>query len=199
MTEALRIDLDDDAFLREMRELGLAPDAVANAALSLCDALPALGQSPPLRSRILTGARAAGRLARFATTTAEFLDVSIEQAKELLARIDDASAWQMELPGVSFLWVQGGPRVANAIRGFMRVAAGCQFPEHEHLGQELALVLQGGFEDASRGLVFRPGDIDLMPPGTSHAFRALPDGPDLVQLAVTQIGLRALGTVFGPR
>jgi putative transcriptional regulator len=199
MTEVLRIDLEADAFLREVRELGAAPDAAATSLLSLSDVLPVQVPPPPLRSRILEGARSEERLQRFATTTAKFLDVSLEKARVLLAQTVDASAWTVELPGVSFLWVEGGPRVANAIRGFMRVEAGCQFPDHEHLGEELVLVLQGGFEDVSRGLVFRPGDVDRMPPGTSHSFRALPDGPDLVQLAVTHTGLRALGTFFGPR
>jgi putative transcriptional regulator len=205
MTVIKVIDPNVDAFLSEVqaeldREAGV--DAQLNAAaglLHLSEALPAVVPSAGLRERILDGALTEGRLARFAGAVAELLDVGLDKAKALLERIDDPAAWSHELPGISFLWVDGGPRVAAAVRGFVRVSAGQEFPEHEHLGDEITLVLQGGFEDVERGRVFRPGEIDRMPPGTSHGFRALPGGPDLVKLAVVQTGLRALGQDFLPR
>ena len=165
----------------------------------MSEALPELSPAPELRERLLGDARSEGRLARFAGAVAELLDVGTAKAKELLERIDDPSAWSLELPGISFLWVEGGPSVANAVRGFVRVAAGQEFPDHEHLGDETVLVLQGGFEDVQRGKVFLPGDVDKMPTGTNHGFRALPGGPDLVKLAVVQTGLRAMGQEYLPR
>lgn len=189
-------DAELDRFLSDLAE---DADAAGLGLLRLSEALPEIAPPSELRERLLHDARSEGRLARFADAVADLLDIGTGKAKELLERIDDPSAWSLELPGISFLWVEGGPSVANAVRGFVRVAAGQDFPEHEHLGDETVLVLQGGFEDVQRGKVFRPGDVDTMPTGTSHAFRALPNGPDLVKLAVVQTGLRALGQEYLPR
>jgi quercetin dioxygenase-like cupin family protein len=208
MTVIRVIDANVDAFLGDVQaeldrdpagDAQLQADAAGIGLLHLSEALPAVAPPVSLRERILDGAHSEGRLARFAGAVAELLDVGLDKARALLDRIDDPAAWSHELPGISFLWVEGGPRVAVALRGFVRVDAGQEFPEHEHLGDEIVLVLQGGFEDVARGRVFRPGDIDRMPTGTSHGFRALPDGPDLLKLAVVQTGLRALGQDFLPR
>lgn len=190
-------DAKPDAFLDAV--YGEAGEALAGLGLSrLSDALPELAPPPSLRARILEAAAPQARLARYAGAVAELLDLGLDKAKALLERIDDPSAWVDELPGVQFLWVDGGPRVAAAVRGFLRVEPGLDFPEHEHLGDEVTLVLQGGFEDPARGLSFRAGEIDRMPQGTTHMFRALP-GAKLLKLSVVQTGLRALGHTYLPR
>jgi quercetin dioxygenase-like cupin family protein len=195
-----------DPFLDELA-VELAPSSAENSAediagaalLRLCEALPEVAPSAVLRARLLDSAQAARRFDRFASKVAQLLDLGIDRSKALLARLGDASVWTEELPGIRFFWVEGGPAVSAAVRGFVWIEAGREFPEHEHLGDETTLVLQGAFEDPARDRVFRPGDIDRMPPGTSHAFRALPGGPDLVKLAVVQKGLRALGHTYLPR
>jgi putative transcriptional regulator len=184
-----------DAFLRELADA----DAHALGLECLADALPARARAASLRARVLASAAQQPRLARFAAQVAELLDVGLERAHALLARLDHASAWTPELPGISFLWVDGGPRVADALRGFVRVHAGQEFPEHAHLGDEVTLVLQGGFEDPTRGRVFRPGDLDRMAAGTSHHFRAADGGVDLLKLSVVHAGIRALGHSYLPR
>jgi hypothetical protein len=162
------------------------------------EALSPLAPPPGLRARLLDNAQPAARFARFENAVAQLLDLDLDHAKQLIARLDDASAWTQELPGISFLWVDGGPRVADAIRGFIRVDAGQEFPQHEHLGEEITLVLQGRFDDRDRGVVLVPGDIDRMPAGTSHGFRVRP-GIDGLKLAVVHTGLRALGHTYLPR
>jgi quercetin dioxygenase-like cupin family protein len=185
-----------DAFLAEFDandpDVGLAFERV-------CEALDQVPAPPALRERLLEDAAKSGRLWPFAAQVAELLDLGLDKAKELLDRIDDPSAWVEELPGISFLWVEGGPRVADAVRGFVRVRAGLAFPEHEHLGDEITLVLQGGFQDLDRQQVVRPGELDRMPTGTSHGFVALDGGADLLKLAVVHKGLRAMGRSYLPR
>jgi quercetin dioxygenase-like cupin family protein len=191
-----------DRFLSDLEQHDRADDAPSAAELgllALCDGLPAIEPPAALRARLLDAAVSPSRLARFAEQVADLLDVGLDKARELLARIDDPAAWSHDLPGISFLWVEGGPRVAQAVRGFVRVQAGLEFPHHEHLGDEVTLVLQGAFEDHDRKRVFRPGDIDRMSQGTSHGFHVLSDGPDLLKLAVVQTGLRALGQTYLPR
>ena len=200
MTSPLQPHAHPDAFAIDAQaETSDAEWVVARGLAYLCDGLPRVAPANELRTRLLTSARRPGRLVRFADQVAKHLDVTLAKAQELLERIDDATAWTHQLPDVSFLWVEGGPSVAAAVRGFTRVTAGCEFPEHEHLGDELVLVLQGGFEDAARGLCFRAGDVDRMPAGSTHTFRALPGGTDLLKLSIVQVGVRALGQVFEPR
>jgi anti-sigma factor ChrR (cupin superfamily) len=103
------------------------------------------------------------------------------------------------LPGIEFFWCEGGPAVANAVRGFVKVEAGTNFPDHEHIGDEIVLVLQGSFVDTSRNLTFHAGDSDIMKAGTSHAYTVPAGGPDLLKLSVTQVGLRAMGHTYLPR
>ncbi|MET0387527.1 MAG: hypothetical protein ABW321_16270 [Polyangiales bacterium] len=184
-----------DRFLSDLEALegSAAPEL---GLLALVDEVSPLTAAPDQRSRLMAAATRQHRLARFESQVAELLDVGPDKARELLGRIDDPTAWSHELPGISFLWVEGGPKVEGALRGFIRVEAGVDFPHHEHLGDEASLVLEGGFEDRGRGRVFRVGDIDHMAAGTEHAYRALSDGPDLLALAVIHTGLCALGKKF---
>jgi hypothetical protein len=192
-----------DAFLSELERSLLAhgesADVAAPGLVQLSESLPRLSPPAALRERLMQSAHLENRLARFANRVAELLDVSAAKAALLLQGLDDPSVWSAELPGIEFCWVEGGPARAAAVRGFVRVQPGVDFPEHEHLGDEVVLVLQGGFEDRARQRVFRPGDVDRMAADSSHSFRALPHGPALLTLAVVETGLRALGHTYLPR
>lgn len=189
---------ESDAFVRELAE-SAGVDAPARGLERSVEALDRIEPSAQLRTRLLSSATPETRLLRFTAAVARLLEVSLERASELLARLDDRSAFSVELPGVSLLWVEGGPSLANAVRGFVRVEAGCEFPEHEHLGDETVLVLQGRYVDTSTGEVFGPGDLAHMPAGSSHGFRVPAGGPNLLKLAVVHVGLRAGDKVYEPR
>jgi quercetin dioxygenase-like cupin family protein len=193
------LGLRDDAFLRDLLELEESENLPGHGLVQLTQALAEVPPAPGARDRLLAGLPATGRFARFAEATAKLLDLGIEQAKALLDRLEDESLFQQELPGVAFFWCEGGPAVANAVRGFVRVEAGTRFPEHEHIGEERVLVLQGSFVDEARGLTFNAGDSDVMFAGTTHEFYVPAGGPDLLKLSVTQAGLRALGHEYLPR
>lgn len=196
--------LHGDAFLRDVLELealdaaGLELSA-GHGLVRLSESLEAVQAPVSTRERLLAGVPARGRFARFAEQTAKLLDLGIEQAKALLDRLEDSTLFSPELPGIDFFWCEGGPAVANAVRGFVRVKAGTRFPDHEHVGDEVVLVLQGSFVDAARGLTFTAGDIDRMPAGTTHDFYVPEGGPDLLKLSVTQVGIRAMGHTYLPR
>ena len=190
---------DPARFLEELDQLLDAPGASAEVLVHLSAALPELALPSGGRERLLTQLSGQGRFHHFADKVAELLDLGIERARALLDQLDDPSGWVEQIPGISFLWVDGGPRVAAAVRGFVRVRAGVTFPEHEHFGDERVFVLQGAFEDLERGVRVGVGQGDHMPPGTSHNYRVPADGPDLLKLAVIQKGLRALGQDFLPR
>jgi hypothetical protein len=138
------------------------------------------------------------RLARYAQPIAALLDIDVTAAEALIARIDDPSAWIDFLPGISLLPAPAGPHTVGALRGFVRVRAGVEFPEHEHLGDEAVMIMQGYYSDSITGAVFGPGDTPRMPVETRHSFRVFADGPDLLGLVVAQGGLRAQGQDFLP-
>jgi putative transcriptional regulator len=146
--------------------------------------------SSALRDRILQAATAEGRLARFAEGTADMLDVPPEVARALLDKLDDPSVWTAGfVPGMSLYHVQGGPRVQGAITGFVRIESGAGFPDHEHLGDEEVLILQGSCLDSVHSQVFRSGDRVRMGSGSVHSFHVRP-GPDFLYLAVVFKGIR---------
>lgn len=197
-----------DAFLRDLDELDeldetaqttTAVDIAAHGLVHVSEALDPVEPPSGMREKLLASIATQGRFARFAEATAKMLDLGIDQAKALLDRLHDLSLFENELPGISFYWCEGGPAVANAVRGFVRVAAGTNFPEHEHLGDEIVLVLQGSFVDTTRGITFHAGDSDIMKAGTSHSYYVPEGGPDLLKLSVTQVGLRAMGLTYSPR
>ena len=192
-----------EAFLQDLREhVEPAHEAELLASLgleALSDALEPLQPPAALRAQLLGELSGKGRFARFVESTAEMLDIGLEQARALLDRLDDLSLFEPAFPGASFFWCEGGPSVANAVRGFIRVQAGTEFPEHEHIGDEIVLVLQGSFVDTTCKKAYGVGARVLMPAGTSHEYMVPADGPDLLKLSVTQQGLRALGLTFLPR
>lgn len=156
---------------------------------ALADALTPVLPSASLRSAILDATRAPGRLHRFAERLAAMIDVTVTKARELLDRATDASLWERDLvPGLDALWVEGGPAVAQCIRGFARLRAGATFPDHRHLGPETTLVLEGAMLE-SGGAVVRPGEIHEMREGSEHRYSAAPGGTDLLFFVVVGQGI----------
>ena len=186
---------DDDAgFIHAAAELGAGEDDF----LQLVEALPKVTPTAQLRDAILREASFEGRFARFAAATAELLDLDLGAAQALLDRVSEAKNYAPNplMPGVSNLWVEGGPRVANAFRGFTRVVAGGVIRSHTHLGEERTLVLQGAYEDLETGLIVRAGEMARRPAGSTHALRALPGRPDLLKLVVLWDGIEVEGKAY---
>lgn len=187
-----------DAFLAEL-SASEGEDAVETVARALTPqlALPRT-HACDARTRLLHAATHTGRLWRFDRAVAELLDLPVGAARDILDRLDQASVWSPVMPGVSLCWVEGGARVEDALRGFMRIAAGLATAEHEHVGRETLLVLQGACLEIATGRIVRPGELLESPPGTSHAIQAVAGGADLLQLSVAQGGMRIAGHHYPP-
>ena len=138
---------------------------------AVADVLPPVVPSHGARERRHDQAKPPGRLARVGRLVAELLDVSAEDAA----------------------------RVANCVRGFVRVASGARFPEHLHVGLERVLVLQGAYRDSVTGERFGPGAVVAGAAGDAHAFDAIADGPDLLQLSVIETAVLVDGVRLAPR
>jgi quercetin dioxygenase-like cupin family protein len=158
---------------------------------TLARALTELGagsSSPPqlLRERLLASvARPRLRYAPLFGALSELFDLADSALAELFERAADPRAWTPSaLPATELLHVQGGPRVALADNGLLRLQAGARFPTHRHLGAERVLVLAGSYRDEQSGRVYGPGDWHEMAAGSSHAYVALPEHTLLLAASV---------------
>ncbi len=115
------------------------------------------------------------RFAHFIERVAKLFDISTDEAKAVLARIDDPAIWDTELaPGVWVAPVNAGPGVGEgAFTVLLKLEPGAVFPTHTHGGEEQVLVLEGGYLDVS-GTEYWRGELDVRQPGTSHSFTGLP-------------------------
>lgn len=164
-------------------DAGMPPAAVADAFTALSLALPPAPPAGDLRARLLAAAAAPERrFGPFVARLARLLDVAHDRARELLAGLARPEAWQALLPNIGLIHLEGGPAVAGADVGFVRIAAGTAFPHHRHLGDEHVLVLQGGFVEDD-GAITRAGASSFRPAGSAHTITALP-GEDLIYAVV---------------
>jgi putative transcriptional regulator len=168
---------------RCQRELAVVDEVYASLALDLAPLAP----PRELKQRILDAAGPGGRFEAFCARVAGMLDLAKDKARELLGWIDDPERWGRGPAGVQLIHLPPGPAAAAFNCGFVRMAAGSQFPLHRHGGAEHVLVLQGGFCDDD-GRVYHRGDEALKPPGSEHQFDVLPDG-ELIYLVVLEGGL----------
>jgi putative transcriptional regulator len=140
---------------------------------------------PALWARIESNLDRPRPFATFTARVAEALRIGERAARALLDRIDLATSWS-DGPSASckLYHIEPGPSLAavSAIAGFVRVLPGQEFPVHTHHGDELVIVLQGGFRDEDGTDVFC-GQSATKPAGSRHRFVAHL-GDELIYLAV---------------
>jgi hypothetical protein len=154
-------------------------DAINETLAELLLGLEPVAPDPAVLERVMTSCER-GRFARFADAIARIFDVTAERARELLASIDDAAAWEAgPCPGTNLIHFEAGPACAGADTGFVRVEPGLRFPWHAHLGEETNLVLQSSCTD-SDGTTYRRGDSFVNPSGSEHDFTAAPGDSDFI-------------------
>ncbi|MSP59577.1 MAG: hypothetical protein EXR72_04405 [Myxococcales bacterium] len=175
-----------------------AAESETFAALAL--ALPPLAPSPALRVRLEATLAAGGRVDPLLDRIGRFFDLTVEKARALLDSIDRATNWEPSgVPGVDLIHLQGGPAVAGADAGFVRLRAGMRFPRHRHLGEERVLVIQGQFTE-DNGTVVRRGDERVMATDSCHEYQAA-DQVDLIYALVLYEGVDVdgFGRMGNPR
>lgn len=130
---------------------------------------PAL-PSPDVKTRLMTSI-GAGRFESFSQRIAKLFDVTLDRGRELLGLIERAASWEVRAPGIGLVHFQGGPAVATADCGFVRIDPGAIFPWHAHVAEEISIVLAGTLE-TNDGRILKPGDELVQGPGSEHAIRA---------------------------
>jgi quercetin dioxygenase-like cupin family protein len=181
-------------FPKLLLELGPNDDVRLTEALSAL-VPPAKGPPQLLRERLLaTVARPRLRYAPLFGKLSELFDLDDTALAELFERAATPEAWTAsQIPGTRLMHLQGGPRVAGADNGLVRLAAGTRFPSHRHLGHERVLVLDGGYRDEQDGRLYLPGDWHEMQAGTSHAYAALAERELLLAVSLVAGGVEVEG------
>ena len=96
--------------------------------------------------------------------------------------------WRRKLPGLKEFHL---PPLSDGCKArIFKIRAGRSMPLHTHDGDELTLVLEGGFSDQTGS--YRAGDVALADPAVEHRPFADPDG-DCICLVVTDGPLRLTG------
>lgn len=149
----------------------------ANALVELTELLAPVEPSAAARNRLLSAVSAAPlRYAPFFDRLSSFLDLPLERVKEILLTVNDRTRWEAApLPGVLLMHFSGGPSVAGADVGLVRIEPDYRFPNHRHKGEERLFVLEGGYFDES-GRKYQPGDVHVMAAGTTHDYTVLSGG-----------------------
>lgn len=190
--------------LEDALEGGHGAPALASAASANAPSANAASatSSPALLARLeATLSAPPHRYAPFFASAAQLLDLPEADVIAQLARLKDPDVWTFAgLPGIARVKVAGGPRVADAETLFVRFNPGVRFPEHQHVGLERVLVLEGSYED-SNGVLHRAGELREWPSDTAHSFRV---GEETCIFASVVFGrrfsswpLRALARVLG--
>jgi len=168
------------------REVAEMTEALAGTT----EGLPSLERSPGARARLVEALAGPHRFLPFFLQLARRLDLTVGAVCRLLARIDDPAAWEASpLPWVKLIHFQGGPRLAGADAGFVRVGAGMPFPRHSHQGPEMSFILEGRMIEPER--TYLPGDAVEVTPDVVHAYVVGPES-DMVVM-VWHHGITLLG------
>lgn len=180
-----------------VRDAGLTDEPELRAALAQ---LHPPAKSPPqlLRERLLNAvSRPRLRFAPLYGSLSQLFDLGDTELSNLFERAEDASVWvTSQIADTRLLHLQGGPRVAHADNGLVRIAAGARFPQHRHLGLERVLVLDGGYRDEPSGRLYLAGDWHEMAGGTEHAYTALPEKELLLAVSVVSgVEVEGFGTL----
>jgi len=143
------------------------------AARRLADSASAPSAAMPEFARLELRLTDDVRLLYFAPQVASLFDLSLGDAKALLGKALDPTAWEEgPSPNVKVLPVQAGPGASDNITALVKVEPGQEFPHHEHLGPEHVLVLQGGYRCSTGEEKWR-GEVQQMSSDRAHSFVAL--------------------------
>jgi putative transcriptional regulator len=173
---------EDGASDREIAETKAAVAALGQAALSSSPEAP----SASIRDRILASSARPGKYGIFVDRIARLFDLSLEAATELMASLERPGTFMPFLvEGLELVAVPAGPKCAGAIATIVRIEPGVVFPEHTHRGEEITLLLDGGFREPGEGgaEVWR-GDELYRADGSGHALVALPGVPCIAAVVI---------------
>ena len=107
------------------------------------------------------------RFAHFVGRVSQLFDLSEAEAAAVLQRVDQREGWEPGPgSGTEVMPVAAGKRLDGALTAMVRISPGGRIPQHFHRGEEINLVIQGGFSEHGRE-VWR-GDLVVESDGSAH-------------------------------
>lgn len=92
--------------------------------------------------------------------------ITFSDLRDHVAQLRAADDWKAFRAGVTAHWLYGeGSEGASAV--FLRYQSGARVPEHEHVGYEHILVVEG--EQFDEHGAYPAGSFVVNPPGTRHS------------------------------
>lgn len=178
--------------------LGDGERGAREALAELSQALPAHAATRSARGRLVARAQSpALRWAPHFDKLAALFDLSEPALTAIAEQSSLEQHWEpLPLAGVRLFHLQGGPAIAGADAGLVAIRPGTQFPFHRHAGEERTLVLEGALREDD-GTLFCPGDVQVKPAGSSHAFSVL-EGAPLIYAVVLFAPIEIDGVRFPP-
>jgi len=150
-----------------------------------------------LGARVLTDTRKTTPFGGYLDSFMVMFDLDMDRSSEILKKAasqDSDTFASCPIPGAQLFYFSGGPRVATATCGVLKIAAGAVFPSHQHEGDEHVLVLQGHATENS-GRIYQPGDVVHQKQGSRHSFRAHSDGPLLFAVVLEKSNKWLIGQI----
>jgi len=136
--------------------------------------------STVVRQRLFRTLEGVERYQPFFGALQDIFDISEAALRAVLARIDEATGWSLHGEARYFHFAPG-PRMATQEAGVVRMAPGVVFPRHAHRAGEVTFVIDGLMND--RGRLYGPGSLVEANPGTTHDYRSVGVGRDLILLS----------------
>jgi putative transcriptional regulator len=183
--------------LRECRSCLLALGAINDEFAEVVVPTSNLAPKPSLRSRLLKDVSEIVPYARYLDDMAKMLVGSPGLLEDELRGLPHPNTWDDgPVDHCRLFPCEAGTTLSNVIRTLVLMESGSTFPDHEHLGDEHILVLQGSLLDED-GQLYRPGDKLYMAEGTHHSFE-VPVGLDLIYFNVSHQGLQIGEQIITP-
>ena len=141
-----------------------------DATTALAGLTEPVAPAPEVKTRLLASV-GEGRFETYSSKMTTLFDVGIDRARELLGLAERSASWELQaIPGIHLVHFDGGPAYAAADCGFVRLGDGAVFPPHDHLGEEVSLLLAGQLKVIENGVerLLVAGDELVQPEGSSH-------------------------------
>jgi putative transcriptional regulator len=165
-----------DAAVASSPALKREVDALSEGLAVGTEALPRVSPAPATRARLLETLGGVDRFAPFFSRLCDLFDLPLAAIRAVLSRVDDVTvAWEPHLfgtplAGIELTHFRAGPRLAGAAGGLVRLRPNVSFPRHQHRGDEVSMVLEGGLREGGR--VHGPGALVERGRDTIHDFAA---------------------------
>jgi hypothetical protein len=174
--------------LEQSPELRAEAAEVREAFGQLASALPQPAPPPNVKQRLMAAVAGEEKYSPFAIPLARYFDLAVEKVRELLKWAQDPKTTEWlpgPLPGITLLDFDGGPRVATADVGFVRLPRGLHFPWHRHPGYEINFIIEGSIRDYD-GRIYGPGEAVEKAAGSQHEFWVGEDQDLLIAVIIEQ-------------